>query len=350
MRNALIRSLVAALALLGLASFVIDWNSLIRPGGIHHTDDAALDGDPTQLKARVTGYLAEVPVADYQTVRRGALLYAIDDRDFTARVERARAEVAEAEAAVAVAQAQLAQQTAQIEVARAGVASDDAGLDRARQERDRQAALLHTESYLARDWENAVSAERQQQAAASGARRAVAAELERVGVLTAQVAGRQASLEGRRAALARAEVDLGYTKIVAPFDGITTARLMRRGDFVSPGTALITLVPLTGAWVVANYREVQIAPMRAGQSARVTVDALPGIVLTGHLDSLEPVSQAEGAALPPDRAAGSFTKIVQRVPVKVVLDPRPDLAGRLRPGLSAELEINTSRPGAGSVR
>jgi len=341
-RAALIRSIIGALVLLGLASFAIDWNELVRPGGVHYTDDASLDGDPTQLKARVAGYLTDVPVADYHSVRRGDLLYGIDDRDYRARADRARAEVAQAEAAAAVAEAQLAQQNAQIGVAQARISSDDAELERTRQERDRQAAMLHTESYLARDWENAVSAEREQQATATGDRRALAAEQEQLDVLRAQLAGQRATLAARQAALAHAEVELGYTRIVAPFDGTPTARLVRRGDYVAPGTALITLVPLQGVWAVANFREVQLAHMRPGQPARVTVDALPGVVFSGHLDSLEPVSQAEGAPVPPDRAAGSFTKIVQRVPVKIVLDPRPELADRLRPGLSAEVEINTA--------
>jgi membrane fusion protein (multidrug efflux system) len=149
-------------------------------------------------------------------------------------------------------------------------------------------------------------------------------------------------LEGARAALARAEVDLGYTRIVAPFDGMTTARQERRGDYVAPGTALISLVPLRGAWAVANYREVQVTRMRPGQPARVFVDAIPGVVFSGHVDSLEPDTQAEGSLLPPDRATGSFTKIEQRVPVKVVLDARPAFDARLLPGLSAEVEIDTA--------
>jgi membrane fusion protein (multidrug efflux system) len=135
---------------------------------------------------------------------------------------------------------------------------------------------------------------------------------------------------------------LGYTRIVAPFDGTTTARLVRLGDYVAPGTALITVVPLRGAWAVANYREVQVTRMRPGQPARVFVDAIPGIVFSGHVDSLEPDTEAEGALLPPDRATGSFTKIVQRVPVKVVLDTRPAFDARLLPGLSVEVEIDTA--------
>jgi membrane fusion protein (multidrug efflux system) len=342
MRGALIRAVIAALLLLGAAAFVVDWNALVVFGTVRQTNDAALDGDPTQLKARVAGYLTDVPAQDYRVVRRGALLYAIDDRDYRARVARAAADVASGEASVAVAQAQLAQQAAQIGVARANVTSADADGDRARQEMLRQAALRHTESFLARDWQSASAINGQRQAAAAGARRALAAEQARIGELKAVIAEQQASLAGARAALARAQVDLGYTRIVAPFDGVTTARLVRLGDYVAPGAALISVVPLRGAWVVANYREVQITHMRPGQPARVFVDAIPGLAFTGQVDSLEPASQAEGAAMPPDRATGSFTKIEQRVPVKVLLDASPDFDQRLLPGLSAEVEIDTA--------
>jgi membrane fusion protein, multidrug efflux system len=341
MRNALIRSVVAAMLLLGAVVFVVDWNALVGFGSVRQTNDAALDGDPTQMKVRVAGYVVQVPVHDYEIVHRGALLYAIDDRDYRARTTRAQAAVAQAEAAFAIVEAQLAQQTAQIDMARASVAAADAEAERARLERNRQAALLHTESYLARDWENAGAINGQRQAAASGARRALAAEQARIAELQAELANQHAALAAARAAKNRAEIDLGYTQITAPFDAVATTRLVRLGDYVAPGTALITLVPLRGSWAVANYREVQITRMRPGQPARVFVDAIPGVIFTGHVDSLEPTSQAQGTTLPPDRATGSFTKIEQRVPVKIVLDPRPAFDARLLPGLSAEVEIDT---------
>jgi membrane fusion protein (multidrug efflux system) len=342
-RNALIRAVVASFLLLGLVAFVVDWNALVGFGSVRQTNDAQLDGNPTRLAARVAGYLAQVPAQDYQPVRRGALLFAIDDRDFRARTDRARAQVAQGEAAVTVAEAQLAQQEAQIGVAQANVASADAERERARLERVRQAALVHTESYLARDWENAVAADGQRRAASDGARRALAAEQARILELQADLAGQRASLQSARAALARSEIDLGYTRILAPFDGVTTARLVRLGDYVAPGTALITVLPLHGAWAVANYREVQVRRMRPGQSARVFVDAIPGVVFAGHVDSLESATEARSAILPPDRATGSFTKIEQRVPVKVMLDARLDFDSRLLPGLSVEVEIDTAR-------
>ena len=342
MRNALIQAVIAAFLLLGAVALVVDWNALVMFGTRRETNDARLDGDPTQLKTRVAGYLAQVPAQDDHLVRRGALLFQVDDRDYRARVDRAAADVAQDEAALAAAIARLAQQMAQIDVAHADVAAADADAERAHLERSRQAALVHTESYLARDWENAIAADGQRQAASAGARRALAAEQAQSEVLQAEIAGQRATLARAHAVLARAQVELGYTRIVAPFDGVTTARLVRVGDYVAPGTALISVVPLHGTWVVANFREVQITYMRPGQPAWVRVDAVPGGVFRGHVDSLEPTSEAQGATLPPDRAAGSFTKIEQRVPVKVTLDARPAFAARLLPGLSAEVVINTA--------
>ena len=341
MRKLGIHAVVAALLLLGVAAFCVDWNTLLAPPGAQRTADAELDGDLTQMKAQVGGYLVEVPVVDYSTVHRGDLLYAIDDRDYRARVDRARANVAQGEALVAVAEAQIAQQGAQVAAAQAEIQSGVAGLVEARQEQARQADLLHTESYLARDWQNAVAGAQQSTAALEGDRRALAAAQTQIEVLKAQLEQQRATLAGDRAALALALVELGYTHIVAPFDGVATARLVRLGDYVAAGTALITLTPLGRAWVVANFREEQLTHMRPGQSARVTLDALPGVVFAGHVDSIEPVSQAEGSPLPPDRAVGNFTKIVQRVPVKVDLQARPEFADRLRPGLSAEVEVHT---------
>lgn len=342
MRGLLIRAVVASLALLGLVSFAVDWNELIRPGGARYTIDAQLDGNLTQLKAHVAGYLTEVPVTDYTRVKQGDLLFRIEDSDFRARTGRARADVAQAEAAAAAAEATLTQQVAQIDVANAKIKGDEASLELAQQERARQAALLHTESYLARAWQDALATEHQQEATVAGSRRALKAQEEQVDVARAQLSAQRATLSARRASLASAEVQLGYTRISAPFDGMVAARLARQGDYVGPGTALITIVPVGEVWVVANFREVQLARMWSGQPARITLDAVPGTVFTGRIDSLGPLSQAEGSALPPDRAVGSFTKIVQRVPVKVLLDVPADLAERLRPGLSAEVDIDTA--------
>ena len=342
MRNLAVRAFVAALALLAVCAFAIDWNQLILSGTRRNTDDASIQGDPVMLRTRVSGYLASVPVSDYQTVHKGDLLFAVEDVDYRARVDRAAADLAMAQAAVQVAKARIVEQLAQLGVSIAGIHDADAGLQQARLEKLRQAALLHTESYLQRDWQNAQAAEGSRQAGKEGREKDLVAAEAQVEVLRAQYGEATAQAANARAALDYAQVQLGYCRIVAPVDGVVTARLVRRGAFVAPGTGLITVVPLQPTWVVANYREVALTRMRAGQEVEVHVDALPGVRLHGHVDSLEPESQAEQSALPPDRAAGNFTKVVQRVPVKIALDPRPELAGALRPGLSAETWVETA--------
>nr|WP_321986523.1 HlyD family secretion protein [uncultured Lichenicoccus sp.] len=334
-------AVVAVLIVLAASAFLIDWNVLLAPVGGRWTNDAALQGDPTTLASRATGYLVAVPVHDYAQVHAGELLFAIDDSDTRARTERAAAEVATASAGIGEARAALALQQARIAADMAVIAGGEAELERARLERVRQSRLLHTESFLARDWEDAVAAERRQAATVEGDRRALAAAQAAVGTLQARLQGSEADLAAQRAALQLAQVQLGYTRITAPFDGVVSSRLARLGEYVSPGRVLITVVPVRDVWVVANYREVQLARIRVGQRARVLVDALPGIRLDGHVGSFEPATQAVASTLAPDRATGNFTKVVQRVPVKIVLDPRPDLLGRLRPGLSAEVRILT---------
>lgn len=342
MSSVVVRALVVSLALLGVAAFAIDWNEVLLSSTRLGTDDAQLQGDPVTLQTRVAGYLQDVPVQDYTLVHRGDLLFAVQDADYRARVDQAAASLAMADAAVAVAQAELAEQTAQIGVAVARIHDADAGLVEARQERQRQQALLHTESYLQRDWDNAQSGEAGQKAGREGRLRDLDATQAGVAVMRAQLEQARAQAADSRAALDYARIQLGYTRIAAPADGIVTARLVRRGAYVAPGTTLITVVPLQPTWVVANYREVALTRMRPGQPVEMHVDALPDLTLHGHVDSLQPQSQSQQSALPPDRAAGSFTKITQRVPVRIDIDPEPRLAGRLRPGLSVETWVSVA--------
>ena len=337
-----VRAIILAFVVFAVSAFLIDWNALVRPGGRRDTEDASLQGDQIRLAARVAGNLVSVPVRDYGRVHAGEVLFAIDDEDYRARVAIAEAAVASAQAAVTESSAKLTLQGAEIAAARAEVVGAESDLDRAHLERLRQDALVDTESFLRRNWEGARASEAQQAAALSGQRHAVVAATTQVNVLRAQLTASEQALKNAEANLALARIDLGHTRIVAPVDGIVTSRLARLGEYVAPGRLLITLVPLTPIWAVANYREVELTRIRPGQHAEITVDSLPGIRLHGHVDSIEPQSQASASRLPPDRATGNFTKIIQRVPVKITLDPRPDLLGLLRPGLSVEAYVYTS--------
>ena len=344
LKGVIVRAIIALLVMVAAALFLIDWNAIVWEASKRGTDDAQLRGNPTRLEARVAGYVSEVAVTDYQAVHKGDLLYLIEQDDYQAQVDRAQAQVASAEAGIAVAQAQVASQQARVGSAAASVQADAANYERARLERERQAALLGTESGLPRAYEAADAQEQRLKAQLSGDQDTVGAQGAQVKELQAQLDEARATLDQRKAALGQAKINLGYTRITAPEDGVAGQRLVFKGQYLSAGTQVITLVPLNQIWAVANYRENQVRGMRIGQPATVRVDAYPGIVLHGHVQSFEPTSQAEESPTPPDRAVGSFTFIVQRIPVKITLDdlgtPDHPLEGRLLPGLSVETVVD----------
>jgi membrane fusion protein (multidrug efflux system) len=354
LKGVIVRVIIGVIALVGAAMFMIDWNAIVWEANRRGTDDAQLRGNPTQLSARVAGYVTEVAVTDYQAVRRGDLLYQIEQDDYQARVDSAQADVDSARAAVAEAEAQVAVQQAQVGSAVATAQEAQANFEQARLERERQAALLGTESALPRAYEAADAQAQRLKAQFNGDQDAVAAQQAQVKILQAQLDQAHATLHQREAALNQAKINLGYTRIIAPDDGTVGQRLAFKGQYLSPGTQVITLVPLNQVWAVANYREEQVKGMRVGQPASVRVDAYPGVVLHGRVESFEPTSQANESPTPPDRAVGSFTFIEQRIPVKITLDALGDargasgrpLEGRLLPGLSVETVVDvTAAPG-----
>ncbi|HEX3350340.1 MAG TPA: HlyD family secretion protein [Acetobacteraceae bacterium] len=347
LRSLIVRSTVLALALLAGGVFMVDWNEILLWRAVQRTNDATLRGDPTELSARVAGTLTRVPVADMAEVKADDVLFEIDDAPYRARVDLAAAQLADAQAQVAIAGAQIALQARQVDVAASAVELAASNATYADQQRTRQNALQGTPALRQTDLEqanaNAVAAE----ATLSGARAAVAGAQAQLKVLQAQLVQAQAALQAKQAALDAARINLGYTRVAAPRAGRVGYRLARLGEYVAPGTPLIELVPLNDVWVVANYRETQMRNMRPGQPARVTLDAYPGVVLHGHVDSIDPGSQALGSLLPPDRSVGNFTKIAQRVPVKISIDANEvrehALIGRMFPGLSVETAVDTSR-------
>ena len=346
LRRVVVRAVIVALAVLAGGLFMVDWDDLLLLSAVQRTDDAYLRGDPTVLSARVPGYVSRVAVADMATVTKGQILYEIDDAEYRAQVDLARAQVAEAGAQLAIAAAQIDLQERQIEVtqSKADVAQSD--LIQAEQERQRQDGLRGTPAYLLRDWEQATQNALALQATVAGNRATIASQTAQLKVLHAALTQAQANLRAKQAALDAAEINLGYTHVLAPRDGRLGFRIARLGQYVVPGAPLIELVPRNDVWVVANFRETQVRNMRVGQPARVTLDAYPGITLTGHVDSIEPGSEALGSLLPPDRAVGNFTKIAQRVPVKIRLDAgqvrQNELISRMLPGLSVEAAVDTA--------
>jgi len=296
--------------------------------------------DSTIVSPKVSGYIAQVLVGDNQPVKAGQLLARIDDRDFKAALDQAHADVDAAEAAVRNLDAQIALQQPIIEQGTADVAAAEANLQFAQEEQSRYDGLMKTGSGTIQRAQQTDAALREKTAQLQYSKSGLLAARRKVDVLTSERAKAVAQLDRARAVEAQATLNLSYTKITAPVDGTVGARSLRVGQFVQAGTQLMAVVPLDAVYVVANFKETQLTHVRNGQPVEITIDSFHGTKLRGHVDSLSPASGLEFALLPPDNATGNFTKIVQRVPVKIVLDDH-NLTGLLRPGMSAEPTVNT---------
>jgi membrane fusion protein (multidrug efflux system) len=304
------------------------------------TDDAYVKADSTIIAPKVSGYIAQVLVGDNEKVKAGQVLAKIDDRDFKAALGQARADVAAAEASVCNLDAQLELQQPIIEQSTADVTAADANLKFAQEERARYDDLMKSGSGTIQRAQQTDAALRASNAQLQHAKSGMVAAQRKVDVLTTQRAQATAQLEHARAVADQAELNLSYTEIAAPVDGTVGARSLRVGQYVQAGTQLMAVVPLDAVYVVANFKETQLTHVRAGQPVELIVDSFRNQTLHGHVDSLSPASGLEFALLPPDNATGNFTKIVQRVPVKIVLDDH-SLTGLLRPGMSAVPTVDT---------
>ncbi len=398
------QSLVPGMVLLMAAAIVFlivgNWNTWASERAAQETDDAYLRADLTPLSTKVAGLVAKVAVSDYQTVKSGDLLVQLRDDDFRAQVQQAEAGVASGEDAlinnqrqkelqdarivqadegIRGAEADIAAAEAGIEAARSTIANARSGIDGAKadvertlSERRRQEALIATESATRQKVEQVVAEEQRfraqlasrdadvasamaqlasRQADLSRARAQLGskkAELEaqkrQRAVLDSQELLLRADLNSKRASLALSRTNLDYTRIVAPERGIVSERKVRPGQLVSPGTQVISLVQRE-VWVQANYKETQVRHLRAGDPAEIRVDAFPGVIFRGKVDQVSPASGSQFALLPPDNATGNFTKIVQRIPVKIVLEAGQATADRLRPGLSVIATVRRNSAG-----
>ena len=329
--------LLLALAAIGYAAHW--WQA----GRFHETtDDAFVGADVTVIGAKVAGYITELPVVDNQLVHAGDLLARIDVRDYDAQVERAAGARQAQDAALANLQANGALQQALIERARAGIDAASAEEQRARDDFQRHQDLVSRSSVSV---ESAQRAEAAYKAAAANTQRARAellAAQRQLDVIATQRQQVQAGLAQAKAEQRVAQLALGYTEIRAPRDGYVGNRKARVGSYVGAGTALLSLVPAKGLWIDANFKEDQLARMHEGQPVSVRADAWPGEVLHGRLGSLAPATGAQFSVLPAENATGNFTKIVQRVPVRIALDGADSSLGRLRPGLSVLVDVDTT--------
>ena len=305
------------------------------------TDDAYVKADSTTVAPKVSGYLHEVLVADNEPVRAGQVLARIDARDFNVGLDQAKADVAAARAAIASKQAQLSVQQAVIDAARATVDVDTATVTFAAQENKRYTDLAATGFGSVQNAQQAQSRNAGAQAAITRDTANLASAVKQVDLLKAEIVQANAALARDQALQNQAELNLEYTSIVAPIDGVVGNRSLRVGQFVQAGTQLMSVVPVAGVYVVANFKETQLTDVRKGQAVEVAVDTFPGQIVHGHVDSIAPASGQEFALLPPDNATGNFTKVVQRIPVKIALDPDEGSAVELRPGMSVIPTVET---------
>ena len=398
-----LKQLVVPVIILLMAGGIViliagNWNTWTSERVEQKTDDANVRADLTPLSTKVAGLVARVAVADYQAVKAGDLLVQLQDDDFRAQVQQAVAAVTSAEDAlinnrrqkelqdariaqaadgiraaeadVAAAEAGIVAANSSIANARSGIEATKADVQRTLLERRRQEALIASESATRQKLEQVVAdeeryrgqlgsreadlsateaqlASRQADLVRAHARLAsskseLEAQKRQRAVLDSQESQLHADLNAKKASLALAQTNLGYTRIAAPEDGIVSERKVRAGQLVSPGTQVRSLVQ-SNVWVLANYKETQVRHIRPGDPAELHVDAFPGVVFKGKVDQLSPASGSQFALLPPDNATGNFTKIVQRVPVKIVLDRDQPAAARLRPGMSVIATVRTQQ-------
>jgi membrane fusion protein, multidrug efflux system len=344
--NFSVRVLVVVVSVALVVLFATQWDRWVGDFTRQTTDDAYIRGDVTPLSAQVDGYVRKVEVDDFERVKAGDLLVQIDDQIYVARVAQAEADVLAAQAAIENIKARKAAQKAVVDEAEATIVGTQANLERAKLEDDRQRKLLATTFGTEQRVEQTDAEEKQLSATLASNEAALASQRSQLAVLDTQESQLRADAKAKQAALDLAQVNLGYTRIMAPVDGEVSERAVYDGQYVHSGSQVITIVPLSNVWVIANYKETQLTHVALGQRAEIRVDTFPGYVIPATVDSISPASGSQFSLLPPDNATGNFTKVVQRIPVKLRIGADNPLAGHLLPGMSVETTIltNTTPP------
>jgi membrane fusion protein (multidrug efflux system) len=336
-------AVLAAFGFIVLAT--LRWNAWVGGAVIQTTNDAYVRAELTRLSSRVAGEVLIVAANDFQRVKAGDLLVQIDPADYEAQVAQAEAGVAGAQAALDNLDNQVELQYATIAQGEAQQVSALAQEVETRQEQERQQSLTQTEAGTRQKLEQATAGYARAQADVRASRALIAAQRHQLEVLSGTKKQRAADLQGAKATLAAARLKLGYTKITAPFDGVVGERQVQPGDYVNIGSNLINVVPLPNVYVIANYKETQLTRVKPGQPVEVTVDTFPSERLHGRVERIPPASGSQFALLPPDNATGNFTKVVQRIPVRIGLDKGQPLLERLLPGMSVVTQIHTDEAG-----
>jgi membrane fusion protein (multidrug efflux system) len=322
--------------------FATQWDRWVGDATRQVTDDAYVRGDVTPLSAQVEGYVRKVAVNDFQRVKADDLLVEIDDRDYTAKVAQAEADLLAAQAAIENIKARKAAQKAVVIEAENTITGTQADVERARLEAERQRKLLATTFGTEQRVEQTDAEAKRLVATLASNQAALESQRSQLAVLDTQELQLRAEMKAKEAALNLAKINLGYTRISAPVSGEVSERNVYAGQYVHSGSQVITIVPLDNVWVVANYKETQLTHVAIGQSAEIRVDTFPGVVIKATVDSVAPASGAQFSLLPPDNATGNFTKVVQRIPVKLKIAADNPLAGHLLPGMSVVATILTN--------
>jgi multidrug resistance efflux pump len=335
----------STVALAGVLIVLYAWELPPFHSTIESTENALVRGQVTIISPQLSGYVVEVDVQDFQQVRKGDLLMRIDDRIYRQRLDQARAQLA-------TQQATLSNNPQTLASAEATVAQNQAGVANARAQADRAAADLRRVEELAAD--GSLSARERDAARAAHAlalagtaQSRAALEISRQSLRTVGVnrSGLEAAVANAQAAVQLAEIDLSNTRILAPRDGQLGQVTVRQGAFVNAGAQLTALVP-DQMWIIANFKETQMANIRIGQPVRFTVDALNNAPLRGHVERISPAAGSEFSVITADNATGNYVKIAQRIPVRITVDPNQELARRLRPGMSVVVSVDTKVAGA----
>jgi membrane fusion protein (multidrug efflux system) len=348
LKKRLKRSLPLALGFLiaiGAAWYGYDWWNNGR--FIESTDDAYVGGDVTIIAPKVSGLIARVAVTDNQPVHEGDLLVKLDDRDYRAVLAKAEAAVAAEQATLANLDATRRLQEAVIAQSQADIVAADAEIVRARDDQGRYQKLLATADASAQRFQQADATYKSAVAQGQKTRAALDAAERQLDVIDTQKRQAEAALAQAVAERDLAQLDVSYTELRAPIDGVIGNRAARDGSYATIGARLLAVVPARGLWVDANFKESQLAQMQPGLAAVIEADVLPGREFHGHVLSLAPATGATFSVLPPENATGNFTKIVQRVPVRILLDGDASELGLLRPGLSVTVSVDL-RPVGGS--
>ncbi len=335
----LLLALGASAAILAAAAYGYHWVAVGR--FIETTDDAYVGGDVTAIAPHVAGFIAEIAVQDNQHVQKGALLMRLDDRDFRAALEHSEAALADRRAVLANLQAKYGAQESAIHEAEAELSAKLAQAAFAREDDLRYQGLARAVATSRQDVQKAATADRIAQSSADAARATLTGASQQLSVIAADIDQARADVAQAEADLKTAKLNLGYTEIRAPIDGYVGNRAVRVGAYVPVGAYLTSVIPAHGLWVDANLKEDQLARIKAGETATVIADVLPGREFHGRVESVAPGTGAVFSVIPPENATGNFTKIVQRVPVRIALDANDARLGGLRPGLSITASIDT---------